>query len=139
MSGLAETSSHELNSDTCDISPTHNDCRKAEPGGSPAKSTSSRQHQQTGMWRRQPYRPRHRPARVGRGFLQLSIYGWFGTEARISLALACPRINRRRPPRGMGAGCFVWATSSRPHAAVALAELKPVRDPRAACLLAQIV
>jgi hypothetical protein len=36
----------------------------------------------------------------GRGFLQL----WFVPEARISLALACPRINRRRPPRGMGTG-----------------------------------
>jgi hypothetical protein len=32
----------------------------------------------------------------------------------------------------MGAGCFVWATSSRSHAAAALADLKPVRDLRAA-------
>jgi hypothetical protein len=31
------------------------------------------------------------------------------TEARISLALARPRINRRRTPRGMGAGDLTWA------------------------------
>jgi hypothetical protein len=37
MSGPAQISLHEPNSDTCDISPTHNDCRKAEPGGSPAQ------------------------------------------------------------------------------------------------------
>ena len=33
MSGPAQTSLHEPKSDTCDISPIHNDCRKEEPGG----------------------------------------------------------------------------------------------------------
>jgi hypothetical protein len=34
-------------------------------------------------------------------------------KTRKSLALAGPRINRRRSPRGMGTGSFVWATSPR--------------------------
>jgi hypothetical protein len=38
------------------------------------------------------------------GFFNYSTSGWFGPETRISLALACPRINRRGTPRGMGAG-----------------------------------
>jgi hypothetical protein len=33
MSGPAEISLHEPKSDTCDISPARNDCRKVEPGG----------------------------------------------------------------------------------------------------------
>ena len=67
--------------------------------------------------------------------------GRFGTEARITLALACPRINRPGPPRGTGAGDLAWATLPRTHAASTLADLKPVRDLRAAMagLVAQIV
>lgn len=52
--------------------------------------------------RRQPYGRHHRTARVWtRNSSTIPSYGWFGTEARISLALACTRINRRRPSRGM--------------------------------------
>src|SRR5271156_1521341 len=117
MSGPAQTSLHEPKSDTCDISPIHNDCRKAEPGGSPAQDLRPRRS--TDRWayeRCQWYRARHRTA-IRRVRLSISstipFYGWFGAEARISLALACPRINRRRPPRGMGAGDLLAADRFR--------------------------
>ena len=37
LSGPVETSLHEPSSDTCHIAPTHNDCSKAERGGSAAQ------------------------------------------------------------------------------------------------------
>jgi hypothetical protein len=81
---------------------------------------------------RQPHsirRPGGRP-RFALGFLQRrprgqrlrsrfrlyrSARGWFGTEARISLALACRRINRRGTPRGIGAGELACAAVSAPR------------------------
>ena len=43
----------------------------------------------------------------------IPFYGWFGTEARVSVALACPRINCCSPPRGMGAGDLACAALSK--------------------------
>jgi hypothetical protein len=80
--------------------------------------------------------------RFARGVLQdIPFYGLFGTETRISLALACPRINQRMPPRGIGVGDLAWATLPCPHAAAAHADLQPVRDLSEAItgLVAQIV
>jgi len=117
MSRPADASLHEPDSGTCGISPTHNDCRKAEPGGSAAQRRRPRRStNRPACERRQPYGPRHRTARVWtRISSTIPFYGWFRTKARISLALACPRINRRGTPMGMG----VWARAiwrARPSA-----------------------
>jgi hypothetical protein len=106
MSGPAETSSHEPNSYTCDISPTHNDCRRAKPGGSAAQSQHPRRStNRPACGRHQPYGRRHRTA-LSRlpASSSTRFYGRFGPEPRISLALACPRFNCGSPPRGMDAG-----------------------------------
>jgi hypothetical protein len=106
MSRPDDASLHELNSDTCDVSPTHNNCRKAEPGGSPAQSQRPRRStNRPACGRSRPYGRRHRTTHVWtRISSTIPFYGWFGTETRLSLALACPRISRRRPPRGLGTG-----------------------------------
>jgi hypothetical protein len=44
--------------------------------------------------------------------LNYSILRLVGPEARISFALACPRFNRRGPPRGMVAGNLACAAVS---------------------------
>jgi hypothetical protein len=62
MSGPAQTSLHESKSDTCDISPIHNDCRKAEPGGSPAQS--QRPRRSTDRWACERCQAYRRTARV---------------------------------------------------------------------------
>jgi len=75
-------------------------------GCSPAQSQHPRRStNRPACGRRQPYGRRHRTASVWtRISSTVLFYGWFGAEARISIALACPRINRWRPPRSMGAG-----------------------------------
>jgi hypothetical protein len=117
MSDPAQTSLREPKSGTCDISPTHNSCRKAEPGGTPAQS--QRPPRSTDRWaceRCQPYRAHHRTAirRVlPNEFLNYSILRLVWTRSRNSLALASPRINRRRPQRGNGYGRFGARQSAR--------------------------
>src|ERR1700677_4825857 len=44
------------------------------------------------------------PERSYRVLLKIPRKPSLGLAIRISLALACPRLNRRRPPRGIGAG-----------------------------------
>jgi hypothetical protein len=115
MPGPADASLHEPHSGTCSISPTHIDCRKAEPGGSATQHQRPRRSTNIPAYeRRQPYGRRHRTARVWTRISSIiPFYGWFGTEARISFALACPRFNRRRPPRGLGAVRFATLSASR--------------------------
>jgi hypothetical protein len=85
MSGPAQTSLPEPKFDTCDISPTHNDCRKAGRGGSPAQG--QRPRRSTDRWaceRCQLYRALHRTAirRVCRtSSSTIQFYGRFGPEA----------------------------------------------------------
>jgi len=122
MSGPADASLHEPDSGTCGISPTHNDCRKAARGGSPAQHQHPRRSTNRPAYgRRQsngrPHRTTHVWTRISS---TIPFYGWFGTEARISLALARPRINRRRGPEGYGCGRFgvrgrLRGASGSPH------------------------
>jgi hypothetical protein len=114
MSGPAQTSLHEPKSDTCDTSPIHNDCRKAEPGGSPAQS----QHP-----RRSTNRPAcQQPSRTadaieqsmfGRGGLQL-----FDFTARLEQKPAFPS-------RWGGPGSTVGGATGTARSIRALYECRP--------------
>ena len=56
----------------------------------------------------------------------MGVQAQFTAETSISLALACPRINRSTTPRGMGAGGFVSATFPHPQSA----KPSPISTPR---------
>jgi hypothetical protein len=116
MSGPADASLHEPDSGTCGISPTNNDCRKAEPGGNAAQSQHPRRStDRPACERRQSHGRRHRTARVWtRISSTIPFYGWFGTEARISFALASRRIKRRSPPRVWVRAIWRERPSARP-------------------------
>ena len=142
MSGPAETSLHEPKSDTCDISPTHNDCRRAEQGDSPAQSQRPRRSTDRPQQCR-PYGQRHQQPVLGRldeELLNYSILGLVWSRGSHFPRAGAPQDQSPGTAERYGCGRFgvrgrLRGPSRSPHRAVRLCscdgDLAPVSQANA--------